>query len=95
MKDLEELRAACAFARAHAEAGLKKFPFDGVYSHALEQIALVEPVAQGLLPLRSLAAAKIDVGLMAAKTLGNDEQDFASALHTLQWYADKAAAPGA
>lgn len=37
---------------------------------------------------RTLAPGEIDVGRMATKELGNDESDFAHALHVIQWEAD-------
>jgi hypothetical protein len=40
--------------------------------------------------LGPLPAESVSVGLMAAKELGNDERDFAHALHVIQRHADTA-----
>jgi hypothetical protein len=82
-----ELTTAIEDARRHAEEGRKGRPFDPVYVHTLEQLAIIDRhiLAGGF---SNLSAGEIDVGRMAIKELGNDEQDFTHALHVIQWYAD-------
>jgi hypothetical protein len=82
-----ELTTAIEDARRHAEEGRKGRPFDPVYVHTLDQLAIIDRhILAG--DLSGLAPGEIDVGRMAVKELGNDEQDFAHALHVIQWYAD-------
>jgi hypothetical protein len=82
-----ELTTAIEDARRHAEEGRKGRPFDPVYVHTLEQLVIIDRhILAG--DFSNLAAGEIDVGRMAVKELGNDEQDFAHALHVIQWYAD-------
>ncbi|MDE2596469.1 MAG: hypothetical protein KGL44_06285 [Sphingomonadales bacterium] len=90
MIDFGTLANAMDFARNHAEEGLRKYPFDAVYKATLAQIDAISAslATNGLLSAH--IAGGITLGLMAAKELGNDERDFAHALHVIQRYADDA-----
>ncbi|SNB62011.1 hypothetical protein SAMN07250955_10312 [Arboricoccus pini] len=83
-----ELTTAIEHARRHAEDGCKGRPFDPVYVHTLDQLAIIDRhiSADGL---SGLVPGEIDVGRMAVKELNNDEQHFAHALHVIQRYADR------
>lgn len=81
-----EVVAAIAQARAHADAGLRLYPFDAVYRATLDQLAIVTASLLGDGP--PLPAGRVTLGLMAAKELGNDERDFAHALHVIQHHVD-------
>lgn len=82
-----ELTAAIDVARRHAEEGRKGRPFDPVYVHTLEQLAIIDRhILTG--GLSGLARGEIDIGRMAVKELGNDERDFAHALHVIQRYVE-------
>ena len=81
---------AVALARAHAEAGLKPKPFNPVLRHTLDQLAVVDRQLAAIGDLSGLTSGEIDVGRMAARELGNDEAEFAHALHVIQWEADSA-----
>ena len=84
------LPQAMALARAHADVGLRRTPFDPVLRHTLDQLAIVNRHLAATGDLSGLAPGEIDVGRMAAKELGNDEAEFAHALHVIQWEADSA-----
>ncbi len=84
------LTDAIALARRHAEEGRRGRPFDPVYVHPLDQLAIVDRHLARTGDLSGLAPGEIDVGRMAVKELGNDERDYAHALHVIQWYADEA-----
>ncbi|CAP41758.1 MULTISPECIES: hypothetical protein [Pseudomonadota] len=82
-----ELTTAIEDARRHAEEGRKGRPFDPVYVHTLEQLAIIDRHIRAD-DFSGLSPGEIDVGLMAVKELGSDEQGFAHALHVIQRYAD-------
>ncbi|MGI4732266.1 MAG: hypothetical protein ACRYFW_10995 [Janthinobacterium lividum] len=81
---------AMVLARAHADAGLKVHAFDPVLRHTLDQLAVIDAQLARTGDLSGLRSGEINLGLMAAKELGNDEADFAHALHVIQWEADTA-----
>ncbi len=85
-----EFTNAIAYARQHATAGLKVQRFDPVYLTTLDQLAVIDATIAQRGDLRNLRSGEITLGLMAAKELGNDEADFAHALHVIQWEADTA-----
>lgn len=84
-----ELHDAIAYARDHAEAGLNLRPFDPIHRHTIDQLTVIDAQIAHHGDLSGLASEQIDVGRMAARELGNDERDFAHALHVIQWYADE------
>ncbi len=84
-----DLIAAIDYARRHAEEGRKGRPFDPVYVHTQDQLAVIDHHIATSGAMAGLAPGEIDVGRMAVKELGNDEQEFAHALHVIQWYADE------
>ena len=85
-----ELVTAMEFARRWAEKGREGRPFDPVYVHALDQLKTLDRHVVSTGDLSNLKPGEIDVGRMAVKELGNDEQDYAHPLHIIQWYADDA-----
>lgn len=85
----EDVLSAIRFARSYASKGLETFPFDVVYRATIDQL---DAVNQSFAASGSLATFKgtgVDLGLMAAKELGNEEQDFAHALHVIQRYIEE------
>lgn len=90
MTNFPTLGDAIAFARKHAEEGLRTYPFDAIYKTTLSQLDLVTNAMTANGMLQSLPAGSVTLGIMAAKELGNDERDFAHALHVVQRYADAA-----
>ncbi len=85
-----EFEQAKQFARYHAEQGLKTRPFDGVYIHTIDQLNIIDGQLASHGDLDHLEKGRIDVGLMAAKELALEEQDFGLALHIIQRYVDEA-----
>lgn len=94
MTDFATLQAAIDFARVHAENGLRTYPFDAIYKTTLAEVDLVTAALRPDGTLQALPEGSVTVGVMAAKELGNDERDFAHALHVIQRHADLAMAPG-
>jgi hypothetical protein len=90
MTDFATLSAAVDFAQAHAEQGLRTYPFDAIYQTTIAQVKVVRDAMRPDGTLGPLPAESVSVGLMAAKELGNDERDFAHALHVIQRHADTA-----
>jgi hypothetical protein len=83
-----ETQAAIAQAKKHALKGLEAFPFDTVYKTTLEQVAWIEHDIREQGSVSKVTKSKICLGLMAAKELGNDEADFAHALHVINFWVD-------
>jgi hypothetical protein len=83
------LGAAINGALNYAQAGLRKFPHDTIYQHAIKQIAVLRSYLNSAAAQRNAdILADFNLGQMAARELGNDEQDFANHLHILQRYVD-------
>jgi Tsi6 len=74
-----------------AHEGLKKFPHDAVYQHTVKQIEVLQHYVNRTANDRNIdALADFNLGRMAARELGNDEQVFANHLHKLQRFVDEA-----
>ncbi len=72
-----------------AQEGLKQYPHDTIYLHAAEQVTALQNYLNATANDRDTSIlAKFDLGLMAAKELGNDEQVFANHLHKLQRFVE-------
>lgn len=82
---------AFTFAHKHALDGLQRLPFDVVYKTTMEQLAIIESTLfKGGGQLKDVPHTGVDLGLMAAKELGIDEQEFARALSVIQHDRDRA-----
>lgn len=79
---------AMEFARAYAEADLRFRRFDCILQYTLDQLAIPDREFAAHGDLRGLQPARINLGIMAVKELGNDEADFAHALHAIQHEVD-------
>jgi hypothetical protein len=84
----QDVKSAIEFAKHHARQGLIQFPFDAVYKTAIAQIAMIENDLDSDGRLSKNTKESMCLGLMAAKELGNDEYDFAHALHTINHWVD-------
>jgi Tsi6 len=74
-----------------AREGLKKFPHDAVHQHTVKQIGVLQHYVNSAVNDRDVdALADFNLGQMAARELGNDEQVFANHLHKLQRSVDQA-----
>lgn len=87
MSDDISFAEALVQARAHAEAGLKQYPYDAIYRTAIDRIDEIEALRARGGTLADLSPDP-NLGVMAAKELGNDEAGFAHALHVIQWEID-------
>lgn len=68
-------------AEAIARSRLAKFPHDGVALHTLEQLGLIGAAVAGDASKLQRLREEFDLGLMAAKALGADEDEpFANCL---------------
>lgn len=82
---------AIKFAKNFATEGMKTYPFDAVFKTTLEQIGWIEADIATLGHIRRETADRLVIGIMAAKELGNDEAEFAHALHVINgWAVDHA-----
>lgn len=88
MNDEMTFEEAMAYARDACARGLEQFPFDAIYRTALQRIAHVEAIIARGGSLSELPEDP-DIGLMAAKELGNDEARLAHALHVIQYAIDQ------
>lgn len=88
MNDKMTFQEAVEFARCHATKGLEQYPFDAIYRTTLDRIAEINAISVQDRGLDELPVDP-DIGLMAAKELGNDEAEFAHALHTIQRHIDE------
>lgn len=82
--DTGDLPGAVAFARSHAETGLQTFPFDVVYCATVDQSNAMDAWVAANGGFKGFKGTGVDLGLMAAKELGGDEQAFAHALSSIQ-----------
>lgn len=72
-----------------AQDGLKQYPHDAIYRHAVEQIGHLQAFLNDTSSNPNTdMLAEFNLGQMAARELGVDEQDFASHLHSLQRFVD-------
>ncbi|WP_260597599.1 hypothetical protein [Sphingomonas endolithica] len=81
---------ALDLAREHAARGLETYPFDAIYRTTLDKVRLIDAVLAGGGSLAEVPRDP-DLGLMAAKELGNDEAAFAHALHVIQYEIEHSA----
>jgi hypothetical protein len=73
-----------------AQEGLKKYPHDSVYQNAIKQIEALSCYLNSTTNERDAdILADFNLGQMAARELGNDEQVFANHLHKLQRFVDE------
>jgi hypothetical protein len=83
------LSAAIDGALSYAQAGLRKFPHDAIYQHVITQIAVLQSYLNSAVAERNAdTLEEFNLGQMAARELGNDEQVFANHLHKLQRFVD-------
>jgi hypothetical protein len=83
------LSAAIDGALDFVQEGLKKLPHDAIYQHVITQIAVLQSYLNSAVAERNAdILEEFNLGQMAARELGNDEQDFANHLHILQRYVD-------
>jgi hypothetical protein len=86
-----KIAGAIKFAKNFATKGMKTYPFDVVFKTSLEQIGWIEPDIAAFGHIRKETADRLAIGMMAAKELGNDEAEFAHALHVMNgWAVDQA-----
>jgi hypothetical protein len=74
-------------AEAIARSRLAKFPYDGVSLHTIEQLELFRAAWRGGAAEAEALKSGFDLGLMAAKALGADEDEtFADRLFEIDAY---------
>jgi Tsi6 len=90
MKQENYLTADIQSALLCAQEGLNKYPHDSVYQNAIKQIETLSYYLNSTANDRDAdILADFNLGQMAARELGNDEQVFANHLHKLQRFVDE------
>lgn len=83
-RNKEQLLKALKLVETMTQDGLRQFPFDAIFKHSAEQISDLKVFIDSGYKVNTEILQSFDLGVMAAKELGNDEKEYADALHKLQ-----------
>lgn len=81
--------SALTKARDLTMKNLAQSPRYGVFIHAAEQLELIQALLAANRPITAADAAKVNIGLMAAKELEQSDPEYADLLEQLDYFLTK------